>query len=137
MAFVLEPLIAGELGERTELDPGTHPPLVTAVEYVLDAPVPDDLIESFPVFLVAEDLAYRLKAAGLDGFTVAAALVTPSPEYVELHPGAPTRAYRWLQVSGGPAADCWLASDHRLCVSDRMMLVLETADLTNCGVERL
>ena len=48
MPYALDPMVAGELGEETELDPSMqHPPLVTAVEYVLDRPDPDDLIESF------------------------------------------------------------------------------------------
>jgi hypothetical protein len=40
MPYALEPLVAGELGEGTVLDPSTHPPKVSAVDYVLDRAVP-------------------------------------------------------------------------------------------------
>jgi hypothetical protein len=62
MPYCLEPHVAGELGEATELDPSAHLPIVTVVEYVLDAPDSDDLIESFPV-------VSRQRAAGGAGST--------------------------------------------------------------------
>jgi hypothetical protein len=60
MPYVLEPLGAGQLGGGTLLDVSAHPPLVSRVQYVLDAPTSDDLIESFPVFLVSEALGSAL-----------------------------------------------------------------------------
>jgi hypothetical protein len=70
VAYRLDPHVAGELGEATELDPSTHPPIVRALEYVLDAPDADDLIESFPVFLVSASLAGALENADLTGFAL-------------------------------------------------------------------
>ncbi len=57
MAFVLEPHVAGELGSKTKLDPTTHPPTVEELHYVLDSSESDDIVESFPVFLVSARLA--------------------------------------------------------------------------------
>ena len=34
-----------------------------------------------------------------------------------------------------PDADVWLGDDLQLCVSDRAMAVLETADLAGCEIE--
>ena len=68
MTYVLEPLVAGELGDGTQLDATTHPPLVRHVEFVLDLPTDEDLIESFPVFLVSESLGHALASANLTGF---------------------------------------------------------------------
>jgi hypothetical protein len=135
--FVLEPMVAGQLGDGTDLDPTTHPPKIAAVKFVLDGPETDDLIESFPVILVSESLAGRLTDAHLEGFELAEADVVPSVEYREIYGEAPHKAYRWLRVVGDPTSDCWLADDHRLCVSDRMMRVLEEGDLSNCDIEAL
>lgn len=135
--YVLEPMVAGQLGDRTDLDTSTHPPRVTAVEYVLDSPETDDLIESFPVFLVSDDLAARLRADHLAGFELARAEVVPSLEYREVYGDAPHKGYRWLRVLGDSSSDCWLSDDHRLCVSDRMMRTLEEGDLRNCEIEAL
>ena len=85
MPFALEPLVAGELGEGTRLDATTHPPEIEAAEYVLDAPTEEDLIESFPVFLVSESIGDRLTDTQLRGFTLEETRVIPSREYVEVY----------------------------------------------------
>jgi hypothetical protein len=135
--YALEPMVAGELGEGTEIDPATHPPMVSSVEYVLDAPDADDLVESFPVFLVSDAVATRLLDASLTGFDLAEARVVPSPEYRAAYGDVPHKAYRWLRPGRDPADDVWLSDDHRLCVSDRMMQLLEQGDLGNCEAARL
>lgn len=137
MPFVLEPHVAGELGIGTRLDPTVHPPQIDAVEYVLDSPSADDLIESFPVFLVSEELGTRLEAAKLHGFALADADVVASPEYRAAYGAAPHKPYRWLRIQPTAAADCWTDRTGRLCVSDRMMRVLQQADLSNCEIEPL
>ena len=136
MSYRLEPQVAGELGEATELDPSAHPPIVTAVEYVLDYPDTDDLIESFPVFLVSATLAAQLEMAELIGFVLDEAAVRPSAEYREIHGDVPHSEYRWLRLQEhGPATDAWLDGDLRLCVSERMMKVLRSHRLARCDIE--
>lgn len=134
MSYTLEPLVAGQLGDTTDLDPSTHPPCVRRVEYVLDEPPPADLIESFPVVLVSEDLAERLVAADLAGFILDDAVVVPSREYLELYADTPHKRYRWLRLIDASEPDAWLSPDGRLRVSDRMMRILEDADLTGCDI---
>jgi hypothetical protein len=95
VAYRLDPHVAGELREATELDPSTHPPIVRAVEYVLDAPDADDPIESFPVFLVSASLAEALENADLTGFALEEATVRPSTKYI--HASARPRT----RTSGG------------------------------------
>ena len=70
MPYVLEPLVGGELGPETLLDRSTHPPGVHRLQFLLDTPTTADLMESFPVYLVSEELAGQLTAAGLTGFVL-------------------------------------------------------------------
>jgi hypothetical protein len=132
----LDPQIAGELGGRTVLDSTTHPPVVRELEYVLDQPEADDLIQSFPVFLVGVDLARRLQEAGLSGVGLAEAVVRPSAEYTAAYGRAPHRSYRRLQP-GNVGEDCWVDDSGRLCVSDRMMRILDDAELSDCLVSEI
>jgi hypothetical protein len=133
--YRIEPHVAGELGEGTILDTSSHPPSVSAVEYVLDSPDADDLIESFPVVLVSERLAERLVADGLQGIAIADAEVVPSAEYRAMFGKAPHKAYRWLRVDpAGIDADAWLDDANILCVSDRMMATLHGHDLSRCTI---
>jgi len=94
---VLEPLVAGELGDRTQLDTTTYPPLVRHVDFVRDLPTEEDLIESFPVFLVSEELASVLTAANLSGFQLDDAEGRPSAEYLAVHGGVPHKRCHWLR----------------------------------------
>jgi hypothetical protein len=136
--FRLEPQVAGELGEATQLDPSEHPPRVVAVEYLLDGPQPDDLIESFPVFLASDRLVSRLRASSLTGFTLHPARVLPSREYREIYAHAEHPAYEWLCITGGgEREDAWLDADFRLCVSDRFMAEMRRFDLSRCNVTLL
>jgi hypothetical protein len=134
VAFILEPLVAGELGAETVLDPGTHPPLVRSVEFMLDSPTEEDLVESFPVFLVSEELGDSLTAAGLVGFHLDHAGVHPSTEYVAAYGDVPHKAYRWLRLIWSSPSDCWLDEEYRLCVSDRMYSVIARHRMEGCQV---
>src|SRR5262249_1876660 len=65
LASVLDPPGGGQLGGQTDLDPTPPPPVVRHVDYVVDLPTEEDLIQSFPVFLVSDDLGGALAAANL------------------------------------------------------------------------
>jgi hypothetical protein len=52
VTYVLEPLVAGELGDATQLDATTHPPLVRHVEFVLDLPT-DEAVQAPLIRLLA------------------------------------------------------------------------------------
>ena len=135
MTYVLEPLVAGELGDGTQLDATTHPPLVRHVEFVLDLPTDEDLIESFPVFLVSESLGHALASANLTGFWFDDADVRPSTEYLAAYGAVSHKRYRWLRPQCRPhSSDCWLDERHRLCVSDRMYAVLSQHRIDGCAV---
>jgi hypothetical protein len=134
MPYALEPHVAGELGPATRfVDRSVHPPVVADVDYVLDYPDTDDLIESFPVFLVSEPLAARLSEHPGLGFEPA--IVLRSDGYAELHGDAPHKPYVRLLIGDGP--DAWIDDELRLCVSDRLMTLLREFDLRRCDVTAL
>jgi hypothetical protein len=138
MPYRLDPQVAGELGAGTVLDSSTHPPAVSHVDLTLDYPDADELIQSFPVFLVSESLGSRLQAADLTGFSLTGASVRPSENYLAVYGAAPHPHYLWMQVTGvAGTADCWLGDSLQVCVSDRMMEILEAVALSDCSVEEL
>lgn len=138
MPYILEPLAGGELGPDTVLDLSTHPPGMNRAQFVLDTPTTADLMESYPAYLVSEALAELLAAGGLQGFELDDAEVFPSENYIEAFGDAPHKTYRWLRLQDGASdPDAWLGEDLRLCVSDRMMAVLERGDLRGCDIEPL
>ena len=130
MAFVLEPHVAGELGSKTKLDPTTHPPTVQELHYVFDSSDSDDIVESFPVFLVSAELATSIASSKLTGARLAAAQCS-----LREPADAPVPVYRWLQIVGHPDLDdFWLTHDHRLAVTQAAINALREHRLDYCDV---
>ena len=134
MAVALEPHVAGELAEGTELDPSEHPPIVRRVVFALDTANADDLVESFPVYLVRTRLAEELIASGLTGFDVADAVVVPGGPYLDLGHPLPPPTFRWLKVGRDSRADFCVSDAHLLVVSDRAYSLLSRWKLDLCDV---
>jgi hypothetical protein len=82
--YTLEPEVAGGLGDGTVIDTTVHPPHVERLHYEFEDWLGDDLVESFPCFLVSKPLAARLTAAGLGTFQLKDVAVTMTPEAEEL-----------------------------------------------------
>ncbi|HEX4789867.1 MAG TPA: hypothetical protein VH372_15460 [Actinospica sp.] len=68
------------LGERTETDTAVHPPMVTRPPHEFSGRLGDELVESFPVFLISSALASTPSVQGLRGFSLADAETTLSDE---------------------------------------------------------
>lgn len=134
--FLLEPDVAGGWGRRTVADVSVHPPLVSRLHYEFADWFGDDLVTSFPCFIVTERLAAALDAAGLTGYRLDAVVVSTGPGFSELRPGVELPRFRWLRVSGVMGVDDFaVAPDYRLAVSARALELLRRHDINGCLVE--
>lgn len=134
--FVIEPEVAGELGPDTVMDTSVHPPKVSELHYDFKGWLGDDLLESFPSFVVTGRCKVALEKAGFSGFTFAPAKVTASDIFLELYPGQSLPDFHWLKVNGVAGKDdVGLASDHRLVVSEEVLRLLRSMRLEHCDVE--
>lgn len=136
MPFILEPEVAGGWGEGTVADTSVHPPVVHELVYEFAGWLGDDLLESFPCFIVSSRLAGELSRAGLTGYRLAPVAVIKSSQFAELEPTVALPEFHWLQVTGQPGrADFWLSESHQLVASDTALSVLKHCALNECGVE--
>ena len=136
--FKLEPEVAGGLGPDTSIDTSMHPPVVSKLEYTFDGWLGDELLESFPCFLVSEALGNSALAARLTGFSLGDVKVSTSPEFDELHPSIILPLFRWLRVSGvAGESDFGLTPDASLIVSERAMEILKQHSFAHCKVSPL
>ena len=103
--YTLQPAVAGGLGDGTVMDTTMHPPLVERLHYEFEDWLGDDLVESFPCFLVSEPLAARLTAAGLGTFQLKDVALTMTPEAEELLADASFPDFYWLDVAGTAGRD--------------------------------
>ncbi|MQM26554.1 hypothetical protein [Glycomyces albidus] len=137
--YLLEPEVAGELGEDTVMDTSVHPPAVTRLQYVIQDWLGDEILESTPCFVVTEHLAGLIEAAGLSGYRLADAEVVLGEDAEELAEGPiDLPKWQWLQLTGTAGADDFGASANgSLVVSERALGVLRQGTLDNCDVEAL
>jgi hypothetical protein len=133
---ILEPEVAGGWGANTVADVSVHPPAVTRLHYEFQGWLGDDLLESFPCFIVSERLAAELLRSELTGFTLDALKVSTSAEFEELHPGRRLPEFRWLRVAGRAGQDDFgIGPDYRLVVSAAALAVLEGFSLRHASRE--
>lgn len=136
--YLIEPEVAGELGPDTVMDPGVHPPRVYVLHYDLKGWLGDDLLESFPCFIVTDRCREALERAGFSGCLFAPVKVTASEVFFELHPLQPLPVFHWLKVNGIVGKDdIGLADDYRLAVSDDVLRVLRSLSIEHCDVEEM
>jgi len=136
--YVLDPEVAGELGNNTVMDVSVHPPLVSKLHYELDAWLGDDLIQSFPCYLVTERLKKHIENASLAGVSFAPVELELSANFKELHPSKTVPDFVWLNIFGKAGRDDFaVASDGRLVVSEPALKLLKNMTLKHCKIQDL
>ena len=134
--FYLEPEVAGGFGEGSVLDTSVHPPRVERLHYEFDGWLGDDLLTSFPCYIVTDRLKNELQRSELTGYELDRVKVTKSEFFGDMHPDAPPLPrFHWLKITGRAGIDDFgMAKDHRLVVSERALRVLRYGQLSDCEI---
>ena len=137
MFFKLEPEVAGELGENTELDASTHPPVVRKLHYHMDFWLGDDLLETFPCFLASDRLRAVLENMDATGIAFDVVEVTFGEDFHDRYPGGTLPRLNWLKPIGVAGKDDFgLVHPAYLIVSARVWEAMQAhARLDHCEVE--
>lgn len=137
MNYQLEPEIAGSLGKGTRLDSNDHPPVVLALDYEFQGLPKDEILESFPCFIITQDLANTLIAADLTGFKIADCSVTKSEMFKELYPNARLPQYKWLKILGCEGKDDFFINHlNILTVTNKALTKLKKHSFESCKITR-
>jgi len=137
MEYVVEPEVAGGLGNQSVLDRSRHPPIVKRLHYVFSGWMGDDIVETFPCFIVTSRLAEAIASAGLSGAELDDVVISKEPQFVRFSPEVASSMpeWRWLRPAGEPhASDFWQRPDGRLVVSERSLDVLRRFNLNHAEV---
>lgn len=132
--FVVEPEVAGGLGEHTSINRSTVPFEVTKLHYVFEGWLGDALVESTPCLLVTEELAATIRDQALSGVRFDEVEVSTSPEFGEIHPCLRLPNFLWLKIEGEPAKDDFALSKLTLVASGRALAVLKRHGLAHATV---
>jgi len=142
MYFVLKPEVAGGRGPTTVADRTVHPPIISKLEYRFEGWSGDDILESFPCFIVTERLRTALEQTTLTGYEFADVTITRSEEFnemeAELHPDRVLPDFKWLKVGGHcKKNDFGITNDYNLCVSPAAMEVLQQFNIQHCLIKQV
>ena len=138
MAYILEPEVAGGWGDETEVDTSCHPPKVRKLIYKFEGWLGDELLETFPCFIISQNLANLIKNSCLTGYTLGTVTIIKSEIFLELYPDIELPHFYWLQVNGAVGVnDFAINNKHFLQVSDAAFNVLSQANIGHCGVVKV
>lgn len=133
--FLLEPEVGGGVGPETVMDTSVHPPRVDRLHYEMDTWLGDDLLTTFPCYIVTERLEAALRRLAPSGGEFGEVLVTASETFRDFHPRTKLPRFVWLKVVGRPGVDdLGMSQDHLLVVSERVLDELKRFHLEHCDI---
>ena len=134
--YTLEPEVACQLGEKSELDSRVHPPIVNKLHCIFDGWIGDDLLELFPCYIVTDKLKKGLKERKLTGYHFEDIVITKSDLFIELYPNKSLPQFFRLTVTGVKNKDDFVISDdNMLLVSEKAYSFLKKYNIDHCDVK--
>ena len=135
--YVIEPEVAGGLGDQSIIDHSVQPFTVRTLHYEFEGWLGDELLATNTCYIVSTNLRLALSSSSYSGFSIDAVTVTKSELFEEMEPNLVLPDFYWLKIWGVPGIDDFgLASQGRLVVSDRALALLKKHSLNNCIVRR-
>ena len=117
MFKTIEPEVAGGFGEDTKLDNTVHPPIVYQLHYEFQGWLLNDILETFPCFIVTENLKKAILEAALTGVDFDYVKVSASYEFKQLYPEAVLPTFNWMKIFGK-------AGQNDFGISDKLLLII-------------
>lgn len=134
--YLLSPEVAGGWGPNIQARRDTHPPIVTHMHYEFEGWSGDDLLTTFPEFVVTDRLAAALESSTLTGFRLGSVEVSAGGMWEQMYADRPLPPCRWLQVSGKACqADLGKTALADLVVSAPALELLRSFTLSACTVQ--
>jgi hypothetical protein len=86
--YIIEPEVAGGLGENTVMDRTTHPPKVSKLHYKFDGWLGDVLLESIPCYIATKEVVQKLKIIHPTGVDCCNVEITSSEQFHDIQPNS-------------------------------------------------
>lgn len=154
MLYLLEPEVAGELGEGTsyqnfdDVRAKGERPIVDKLHYHFTGWLGDELLEATPCFIVTEELALEFEKNNLSGYRVEDVIITSSDEFNQIYPDRKLPKFKRLVPTGSihvekgtfkewTGEDICISQGAYLVVSKKTLEILKTREFTNCDITEL
>lgn len=154
MLHVLEPEVAGELGEDTSYQNFENVrlkgerPIVDKLHYRFTGWLGDELLEATPCFIVTEELATSIEKNALSGYRFEEVIVSLSDEFKEMYPNRTLPKFKRLVPTGSicienekikewSGEDICISQKSYLVVTDKALAVLKSHKIANCDITEI
>ncbi|HEY4326955.1 MAG TPA: hypothetical protein VGN20_23415 [Mucilaginibacter sp.] len=138
MYIIIEPEVAGGLGEGTIGDFKPQPPIVEKLNYEFFGWMGDDIIESFPCFIMTERLKNKICDEQLSGIAFDDVFITKSKEFFTRYTNEDLPDFFWAKINGVFGLDDFaIGNDLRLTISEKAFKILELFNLNHALLEEV
>ncbi|SEN51560.1 hypothetical protein SAMN05192574_103396 [Mucilaginibacter gossypiicola] len=139
MYRIIEPEVAGGIGEETVINTKVHPPIVAKLNYKFAGWLGDDILESFPCYIVTERLKREIEFRNLKGVGFDDVLISKSGEFDDFYPNTNLPKFYWAKINGAfeNNDDFILGNDYRLIISDMAYETLILFNLNHASLEEM
>lgn len=135
MYHYIEPEVAGGLGESTIINTSCHPPKIEILEYRFDAWLGDDILETFPCYIVTIELAKAIKLNKLTGVSFLPVKISKSELFLENYPDLELPHFQWMSVYGAAGThDFGLSKNFRLAISNPALSILKNFKISHAEI---
>lgn len=138
MYKLIEPEVAGGLGEQTQMDNSFFPPLIKNLHYEFEGWLENDILESFPCYIVTEKLRKGLEREKLTGISFDEVIVSKSETFLELYPNKELPSFFWAKINGeSNRDDFFITEKNGLAISERAYSLLKNYNIDQADIEDL
>lgn len=132
----IEPEVAGGLGKETIINSSFHPPLIEKLHYEFNGWLGDDILESFPCYIVTERLKNKIESNNLTGVKFDQVTITKSEEFKTLYSDKELPKFYWAKINGELYVDDFvIGQDYRLLISENAFQILKLFNTSNALFE--
>ena len=132
-----EPEVSGGLGKLTEIDNSVHPPLIKKLHFVFDGWLENDILETFPCFLVSEGLKSEIEVNNLSGISFSDLTITFSDTFKQIYGDKKMPKFYWAKISGIAGLDDFgiELKNFKLVISPTAYTLLLSFNISEADVE--
>lgn len=120
------------------MDNTFFPPIVKYLHYEFDGWMGNDILESFPCYIVTEQLRKDIESETLTGITFDIVLVSKSDTFLELYPNKELPIFFWAKINGEPYKDDFFITEkNALAISEKAYSLLKDFNIDQADIENL
>lgn len=138
MYKLIEPEVAGGLGVQTQMDNSFFPPLIKNLHYEFEGLLGDDILESFPCYIVTERLRDGIELGKLTGVSFEEVFISKSETFLELYPDRELPNFFWAKINGeSNIDDFFITEKNGLAISERAYSLMKNYSIDQADIEDL